>query len=197
VLSTGDPTEGEMRDLLVRSWWLLLIRGLAAIVFGLGCFFWPGLTLLVLIVFFGAYALIDGLTLLGALVRGDPVARSHAWTVAIIGVLGVVAALVAFFWPGLTAITLAIVVGAWTIVFGVFQVAAAISLRREIEGEVWMGLAGVLAILIGLYLVLLPGDGLLSLLWLLGAWAILFGVTTLALAWRLRGLAGGMSPARA
>ena len=172
--------------LLARNWWLLAIRGVAAILFGLGCFLWPGLTLLVLITFFAVYALIEGIALLAALVRGDRAARRHAWAVGIMGVLSLIAGIIALVNPGLTAITLAIFVGAWAIVIGIFQLAAAITLRREITGELWMGLAGVISILFGLYVLVLPGDGLLSLLWLLGVWALLFGLFTLMLAFRVR-----------
>ncbi|HYK98425.1 MAG TPA: HdeD family acid-resistance protein [Candidatus Acidoferrales bacterium] len=178
-----------MLGLLARNWWLLAIRGLAAVVFGLLCFFWPGLTLVVLITFFGAYALIDGISLIVALVRGDALARRSGWTVAIMGILGIAAGLIAFFWPGLTALTIAIVVGSWAIILGGVQIVAAVRLRREIEGEFWMGLAGVLAIIFGLYLLVLPGEGLVSLLWLVGAWSVVYGIFTLVLAWRLRGLA--------
>jgi uncharacterized membrane protein HdeD (DUF308 family) len=173
--------------LLARNWWLVAIRGLAAILFGIACIAWPGLTLLVLIGFFAAYALIEGVALLAALLRGDAPARRHGWTVAIMGVLSLLAGIVALVNPGLTAITLAIFVGAWAIVIGVFQVAGAIALRREISGELWMALAGIISILFGLYVVILPGDGLLSLLWVLGAWALIFGLLTLMLAFRLRG----------
>jgi uncharacterized membrane protein HdeD (DUF308 family) len=176
-----------MLDLLARNWWLLAIRGVAAILFGLACFFWPGVTLLVLVSFFGAYALIDGISLLFALIRGDATARRHAWSVGVMGVLGIAAGLVTFFAPGLTAISLALVVGVWAVILGALQVAAAVALRREIHGEFWMALAGLAAILFGLYIIVLPGDGLISLLWLLGSWALVFGVLTLGLAFRLRG----------
>jgi uncharacterized membrane protein HdeD (DUF308 family) len=175
---------------LARNWWLIAIRGIAAIAFGIVAFLWPGVTVVVLIALFGAYALVDGVSLLMSLVRGERDARRHAWTVGVMGALGILAAVVTFLAPGLTAVSLVYVVGFWSILVGVFQVAAAIRLRQEIEGDLWLALGGILAILFGLYIVVFPGAGLLSLIWLVGAWAILFGIAHLILAWRLREHAG-------
>jgi uncharacterized membrane protein HdeD (DUF308 family) len=177
-----------MLDLFARNWWLIAIRGIAALAFGILAIVWPGPTLVVLVALFGAYALVDGLSLLWSLLRGEPDARRNAWAVAIMGVLGVVAAIVTFFLPGLTAITLVYVIGFWAILMGIFEIAAAIRLRREISGELWMAIGGVLAILFGLYLVVFPGSGIISLVFVVGFWAILFGISSLVLAWRLRGL---------
>jgi uncharacterized membrane protein HdeD (DUF308 family) len=182
--------------LLARNWWLIAIRGIAAIVFGVIAFLLPGLTVVVLIALFGAYALIDGISLLASLVRGEPDARRHGWAVGVMGVIGVLAAVVAFLWPGLTALSLVYVVGFWSIAVGVFQLAAAIRLRQEIEGELWLALGGIVAILFGAYIVVFPGAGLLSLIWLVGAWAVLFGIAHLVLAWRLRELASRGPTAR-
>lgn len=180
-----------MLDLLARHWWVFAVRGIAAVAFGVLAFAWPALTLVVLVALFAAYALIDGIFLLASLARGDADARRHAWSVAIMGVIGVVAGIVAFALPGITALTLLYVVAFWSIALGVFQIVAAIRLRREIEGELWMALGGVLAIVFGAYLVIFPGAGLLSLVWLVGLWAVVFGISSLVLAWRLRGLHTG------
>lgn len=177
-----------MLDLLARNWWLFAIRGLAAIAFGILAFIWPLSTAVVLALLFGAYALVDGISLLASLVRGDAEARRHAWAVGIMGVIGIVAAIVAFVLPGLTAISLAYLVAIWAIALGVFQVVAAFRLRREIEGELWMAIGGILAIAFGAYIAILPGAGLISLVWLVGFWAVVFGISSLVLAWRLRGL---------
>jgi uncharacterized membrane protein HdeD (DUF308 family) len=180
-----------MLALLSRHWWVFAIRGIAAILFGVLAFVWPGLTLVVLVALFAAYAFVDGIALLVSLIRGDPQARRHAWSVGIMGALGVVAGIVAFVLPGLTALSLLYVVAFWSVALGVFQVIAAIRLRREIEGELWMAIGGVLAIAFGIYLVALPGAGLLSLIWLVGLWAVVFGISSLVLAWRLRELHTG------
>jgi uncharacterized membrane protein HdeD (DUF308 family) len=177
-----------MLQVLGRNWWLLVVRGLLAILFGIIAFVFPGLTLAVLVAFVGAYLLVDGASMLVALVRGDPVARRSAWSVGIIGVLGVVAGIGAFLWPQITALSLLYLTAAWAIVMGVFQVVAAISLRREIEGELWLGIGGLLTIAFGVLLIVNPGAGLLSLTWLVGVWAVMFGIVNLVLGWRMREL---------
>jgi uncharacterized membrane protein HdeD (DUF308 family) len=185
-----------MLQILGRNWWVLVVRGLVAILFGILAFIVPGLTLAVLVALVGAYLLVDGVAMLVALVRGDPVARRSAWSVGIIGVLGIAAGIIAFIWPEITALSLLYVTSAWAIVMGVFQLVAAIRLRREIEGELWLGLGGLISIAFGILLVVNPGAGLLSLTWLVGVWAILFGIANLVLGWRLRELhqhtTGGM-----
>jgi uncharacterized membrane protein HdeD (DUF308 family) len=175
-----------MLGLISREWWVFAVRGVAAIVFGILAFVWPDTTLQVLVILFGAYAFVDGASLLIALVRGDAVARRNGWAFAIMGLLGIGAGIVTFLWPALTALSLLAVVAGWSIVMGIFQVIAAIALRREISGEFWMALGGVASVVFGVLLVAFPGEGLLSLVWLVGAWAIVFGISSIALALRLR-----------
>ena len=184
-----------LTSMLARNWWLLAIRGIAAIAFGILAIMWPGLTLAVLIALFAAYAIVDGASLLIALIRGDPAARRSGWAVAIIGILGVVAGIIAIVYPQLTAVTLLYVVAFWAIAIGVFQVITAIRLRQEIEGELWLAIGGIISILFGLYLAIFPGSGLLSLVFLVAIWSIAFGISSLVLAFRLRDIAG-RSPGR-
>ena len=175
-----------MLGLVTRDWWVFAIRGIAAIVFGFLAFIWPAATLAVLVLLFGAYVLVDGVSLLVALARGDALARRHAWAVAIMGVL------VTFVWPGLTALSLLYLVAFWAIAMGTFQVIAAIALRRELDGEFWMALGGVASIVFGAFLVASPGGGLLSLVWLVGIWSVVFGVSSLGLAYRLHELGAAL-----
>ena len=177
-----------MLGLVARDWWVFAIRGIAAIVFGILAFIWPETTLTVLVFLFGAYVLVDGVGLLVALARGDAVARRHAWAVGIMGVLGIVAGIVTFAWPGLTALSLLYIVAFWAIAMGTFQVVAAVALRRELDGEFWMALGGIVSIVFGAFLVASPGAGLLSLVWLVGIWSLVFGVSSLGLAHRLHGI---------
>jgi len=174
-----------MLGLVARDWWVFAIRGIAALVFGILAFIWPETTLTVLVFLFGAYVLVDGVSLLVALARGDKLARRHAWAVGIMGVLGIVAGVVTFVWPGLTALSLLYLVAFWAITTGTFQVIAAIQLRREIDNELWMALGGVASIVFGVLLVASPGAGLISLVWLVGLWSVVFGVSSLGLAYRL------------
>lgn len=177
-----------MLSFIAREWWVFLVRGIAAIAFGVIALVSPITTLWVLVITFGAYVLVDGVTMLVALVRGDALARRNAWAVGIMGALGIVAGIVTFVLPDATALTLLYVVAFWAIAMGVFQMIAAIALRREIDGEFWMGLGGLISVVFGAYLIAFPGAGLLSLVWLVGFWAIAFGASSIGLAFRLRGI---------
>lgn len=177
-----------MLNLLARNWWLIEIRGVAAVAFGVLAFLWPGLTLVVLVTLFAAYMLIDGIALLVSLRRAEPAITGHRLTVALMGILGVAIGIATIFLPGITALALLYLVAFWAITLGLTQVVAAIRLRREISGELWLVIGGVVTVLFGAYLVIFPGAGLLSLVWLVGIWAIVFGVTSMVVAWRLRGV---------
>jgi uncharacterized membrane protein HdeD (DUF308 family) len=186
-----------MLGLVTRDWWVFAIRGIAAIAFGVLAFVWPETTLTVLVLLFGAYVLVDGISLLIALARGDALARRHAWAVGIMGVLGIVAGIATFAWPGLTALSLLYLVAFWAIAMGTFQVIAAIALRREIDNEFWMILGGAASVVFGVLLVAYPGSGLISLVWLVGIWAVVFGVSSLGLAYRLHEINAALPKAAA
>jgi uncharacterized membrane protein HdeD (DUF308 family) len=173
-----------MLPILAGNWWALLLRGIAAVLFGLAAIFWPGLTLFVLVVFFGAYALVDGVFAIVAGIRGS---GGRRWLLLAEGALGVLAGLVAFFYPGITALVLLYVIAFWAIFTGILKVVMAVSLRREVENEWLMVLSGVLSILFGGILAVLPGVGLLSLVWLVGIYAIVFGAALIVLGFRVRG----------
>lgn len=178
-----------MLNLISRDWWVFALRGVAAILFGILAIAQPGITLSALILLFGAYAFVDGVALLIALARGDRGAGEHAWTVGLMGVFGIVTSIVTLVWPGITALSLLYLVAFWSITMGGLQVVAAIALRREIEGEFWMGLGGVMSVVFGILLIVSPGTGLVALVWLVGFYAIAFGGSSLALAYRLHGIA--------
>jgi uncharacterized membrane protein HdeD (DUF308 family) len=174
-----------MVDVLARNWWAILIRGIAAILFGLCAFFIPGAALWALVILFGAYCLVDGVFAIVASVRA---AQSHErWgQLLFTGIVGVLAAAVTWFYPGLTALALLYVIAAWAIVTGVLEIGAAIRLRREMTGEFWWILAGFLSIVFGLFLVWQPGVGALAVMWVIAAYAIAFGIALVGLALRLR-----------
>jgi len=182
-----------MLPTLAGNWWSLLVRGIAALLFGLVALFWPGPTLFVLIVFFGAYALVDGVFAIVAGIRGS---GGRRWLLLAEGALGVLAGLVAFFYPGITALVLLYVIAFWAIFTGILKVVMAVSLRREIENEWLMILSGVLSVLFGVILAVLPGVGLLSMVWLIGIYAIIFGLALMALGFRVRGQRQGSSRVR-
>ncbi len=177
-----------MLSLVSRDWWVYAVRGIAAILFGIMALVWPAPTLAVLVLLFGAYAFVDGVALLVALARGDVLARTHKWTTGIMGVLSIAVAIATLLWPGITALTLLYLVAFWAITMGMLQIVAAIEFRREISGEFWAVLGGILSVAFGVLLVASPGAGLLSLVWIVGFWAELFGFSSLGLANRLHGI---------
>ncbi|WP_069805529.1 HdeD family acid-resistance protein [Thermogemmatispora onikobensis] len=168
-----------------HSWWILAIRGVAAILFGIAALLWPHLTLLVLIYLFGAYALVDGLVAVAVAFQERNVV-GHWWILLIEGLAGILAGLLAFFWPGITALVLLGLVAAWAILTGVIEVAAALSFRRAFGLEWTLILAGAVSILLGIALALSPAAGLLALVWLIGLYAIVFGVLQLIRAFQFR-----------
>ncbi len=170
---------------LARNWWLVALRGAAAIVFGILAFVTPGLTLGVLVLLFGAYALVDGIANILAVFRRREEEQPW-WALLVEGIVSVAAGIVAFLWPGLTALTLVYLIGAWAIITGALEIAAAIRLRQEIEGEAWLILSGVLSIAFGLLVMFAPGAGALAVVLYIGAYAVIFGGLLLAVAFRLR-----------
>ncbi len=174
-----------MLNLVARDWWIYTFRGVAALLFGVIALLAPGSTLAILVLVFGAYALVDGIALLVALARGDVLARSHAWATGLMGIAGVAFGIATWFLPGITALTLLYLVAGWSITVGALQIVAAIEFRREIDGEFWMALGGAASIAFGVLLVAFPGSGLVSLVWLVGIWAITSGASSLALSFRL------------
>jgi uncharacterized membrane protein HdeD (DUF308 family) len=169
---------------LARYWWLILLRGIAAIAFGVLSFIWPGLTLVTLILFFGALAAVDGvLSLAHALMGGNMVSR---WWLALIGLAGIATGIIAFKWPALVLLLQLWFIAAWAIVLGVFQIVGAIRLRREIDNEWTLVLGGVVSVLFGLVLLVAPGPGAVGLLWVIGTYAVIFGVLLVMTALRLR-----------
>jgi uncharacterized membrane protein HdeD (DUF308 family) len=176
-----------MLSMLARNWWVLALRGVLAIIFGILAIIWPGLTLLVLITLFGAYALVDGIfaVIAGIASYGK---NERWWAVLLEGIAGIVLGVLTFLWPGTTALVLVYFIAAWALLTGIFEIAAAIRLRKEIEGEWMMVLSGILSIIFGLFLIVAPGAGALGLIWVIGAYAIVWGILLLILAFRLRGL---------
>jgi uncharacterized membrane protein HdeD (DUF308 family) len=167
-------------------WWALALRGVIAILFGLAALVRPDIALEALILLFGAYALVDGaFAIVG--VFGGTRSGTPRWLLLLEGVVGILAGVIAFVYPGLTAFALLYLVAAWAIVTGIAQIATAIRLRQEITGEWALILGGVLSVIFGLLLAVLPGVGILSLIWLIGAYAVVFGVLMLITAFMVRG----------
>jgi uncharacterized membrane protein HdeD (DUF308 family) len=173
---------------MADKWWLLLLRGIAAIVFGILAFVWPVITLLTLTLLWGAFAVADGIfALWGAISGPGGQTGSRVW-LAIVGIAGILAGLLAFAWPGLTALVLLVFIAVWAIIIGVMQIWGAIQLRKEIEGEWLLILSGLLSVAFGVLLLVQPGAGALAVVWIIGWYAILAGCIYIALAFRLKKL---------
>lgn len=181
----AETIEQQVLERMRDEWGWIALRGVCALIFGLLALPLPGATLAVLVILWGCYALVDGVLALVAGVRmrenGKPL-----WSLIVVGLLGIAAGIVTFFWPGLTALTLIFIIGFWAIAIGVFQIIAAVRLRKQIQGEWLHALSGLLSIVFGLAVVLRPGAGAIALAWLIGWFAIFFGVMLLVLAFRLR-----------
>jgi len=174
-----------MLHALAKCWWLVLLRGIAGIVFGILAFVWPGLTLAALVLLYGAYALVDGVfSLIAAFTGGaKPV---PTWWLVVVGLAGIAAGLVTFFWPGITALVLIFFIGGWAIAHGIFEIVGAIKLRKEIDNEWWLILAGALSVLFGIIVIAAPGAGALALVWVIGIYSFAFGILLVGLSLKLR-----------
>jgi uncharacterized membrane protein HdeD (DUF308 family) len=167
---------------LAENWLLLLLRGIVTIAFGVLAFIWPGLTLLTLIFLWGAYAIADGVFALGAAVSSKGGEIAPRWWLALIGLAGILAGLLAFVWPTITAQVLLVFIASWEILTGALQIWGAIQLRKEIEVEWMLVLSGLLSIALGVALLARPGVGALAVIWLIGSFAILVGCIYVSLA---------------
>jgi uncharacterized membrane protein HdeD (DUF308 family) len=170
---------------VARWWWTFILRGALAIAFGLVAFLAPMLGVAILIGVFVAWTLIDGVTSLFTGIRTRTTDR-NSWLAILEGVLGIAAGIVALFLPSFASQVLVLLIAAWSIVTGIVEIVMAIRLREQIKGEFWLGLAGVASILFGVLLFLFPAAGVLSLVWLIGSFAIVFGIFLVILGWRLR-----------
>ncbi len=169
---------------VTASWWALILRGLLALAAGVLLLFWPGLSLVSLVLAFAVWAFVDGLLALGAGIGG------RSWQLVLIGVLGITAGVLTFWRPGVTLVALYAVAAAWSITRGVLEVAAAIELRHRIHGAAWFAVAGLLSIAFGVLLIVLPQAGLLALVWLIGVYALAFGLALIVLGVQARRLRG-------
>jgi uncharacterized membrane protein HdeD (DUF308 family) len=178
----------NLAETLSRNWWVLLLRGIVAILFGVLTFMRPGISLASLVLLFGAYALADGV--LGAWTaishRKD---RENWWVLLLEGVLGIGVGVLTLVKPGVTALVLLFYIAIWAIATGVLEIVTAVRLRKELEGEWMLVLAGLASVAFGVLLMAAPGAGALAVLWLIGSYATLFGILFVALAFRVRGVA--------
>jgi uncharacterized membrane protein HdeD (DUF308 family) len=177
-----------MAEILTRNWWLVALRGVVAVLFGIAAFVWPDLTLQALVILFGAYALVDGILAIAAGIAGGDLSGSSRWWLVLGGIAGVIVGLITFFYPNITAVVLLYFIGAWAIVTGIFQIAAAIQLRQVISDEWLLIFTGILSVIFGVLAFVYPQATALSILWLIAIYAIVLGIALVALGFRMRSL---------
>jgi uncharacterized membrane protein HdeD (DUF308 family) len=180
----------SVADILTQKWWAIAWRGAFALLFGLLVSFWPSISLLMLVMLFGAYALADGIFAIASAIEKatDKTSKPKQtlWPMLLQGVVGIAAAGLTFVWPGISALVLLYLIAAWAIITGIFQIVQAIRLRKEIEGEWLLVLGGIASVVFGLLLQIFPGAGALAMVWLIGTYSMTFGILLLFLAFRLR-----------
>ncbi len=176
---------GAMGTLWAHDWWVVLLRGIVAVLFGLLAFFLPSITLIVLVWLFGIFAIVDGILSFERAFSASSRHESWIWP-AIVGVLGIAAGVAAFIWPGITALVLLYIIAAWALLTGIVEIIGAIRMRREISDEWLFVLGGVLSVLFGVLVFARPGAGAIAVVWLIGFYAIVLGIQRIAVAFRMR-----------
>jgi uncharacterized membrane protein HdeD (DUF308 family) len=174
-----------MLTMLRKYWWTILLRGIIAVLFGIAAFVWPGITIALLIWLFGAYALLDGIisVVIGIAQYGG---NERWWGILLQGICGIAVGLMTFLWPQVTGLILLYFIAGWSILTGLFQIVAAIRLRKVISGEWLLGLSGVISMLFGITLFVYPAAGALAVIWMIGIFAILNGLLLIFLSLRLK-----------
>ena len=187
-MTNAEPSPLGMMSPLLRplaqNWWLILLRGVLAIVFGIIALVLPGVALISFIWIFGVFAFVDGIFSIGAAITGGTMAPR--WWLAIVGLAGIAVGVLAVAWPDVTALVLLTFIGVWAIVRGLFEIVGALSIRQHIENEWMLVAAGALSVLFGAVVLIAPGAGALALLWLIGAYAVVAGLMLVGFAFRLR-----------
>lgn len=180
-MTMAMPQVSEMTS----NWWALALRGAVSILLGLVAITMPGLTIAAIVTVFGVYAIIEGVLAIMASIRGIREHDRWGWMM-VEGVVGICAGLIAFFMPGVGALAIIWLIAAWAVLTGALEIAAGFRLRKIIEGEWLLILTGVLAIVLGFFMVSRPGMGVVLLTTWLGVWAILSGITLMVLAFRIK-----------
>ncbi|HEY5806693.1 MAG TPA: HdeD family acid-resistance protein [Povalibacter sp.] len=173
-----------------KAWWLVALRGLFAVIFGVIAWISPGGTVLALVMLWGAYAIADGvISLITAFHWRD--SGKPLWALILMGIAGIAAGVLTFVAPGITAVVLLMFIAGWAVIIGVLQILSAIRLRKEIDNEWMLGLSGLASLIFGVLMFVRPGAGALAVMWIISLYAVIFGVVLIVLGFRLKGLAAG------
>jgi uncharacterized membrane protein HdeD (DUF308 family) len=184
-----------LSKLMLSYWWVLLLRGVLAILFGIAAYAWPGMTLVMLLTLFGAFALVDGVFDVFHAFGGRK-EDDHWWVLLLEGLLGIAIGVITFQAPEVTATVLILYIGFWAMATGVLRIILAVRLRKEIKGEWWMALSGLAGIVFGLFMVARPGAGALAVLWLVAIWAVVGGVCLVIFSFKVKALGGKLDEVR-
>ena len=175
-----------LAKLLSRYWWILLLRGVLAIVFGVAAYAWPGLTLATLVMFFAAFVLVDGVfDVFHALQTRQE--HENWWVLLLEGLLGIAFGAITWTRPDVTVTVLLLFIAFWALATGILRIIMAIRLRKEIEGEWWLVLSGLASVAFGVIVMARPGAGALAMLWVIAAWSIIVGIFLVILSFQARG----------
>jgi uncharacterized membrane protein HdeD (DUF308 family) len=180
--------EQGMLKQMTQNWWAVLLRGAVAILFGALALVWPGPTLEILVLFFGAYVLVDGIFAIIAAVT-HRTGHDRWWVLLLEGLVGIGAGIITFLLPTVATLALIYLISIWAIVTGVLEIIVAIGLRKEIQGEWLLAIGGIVSLILGVLLLIFPSAGEVTIIWLVGVYAIIFGAMLLGLGLRLRKLA--------
>ncbi|MEO7001296.1 MAG: HdeD family acid-resistance protein [Ktedonobacterales bacterium] len=187
MFSPASAASGPSLPTLSRNWWVVVLRGVIAIIFGILALIFPGHVLIALVLIFGIYAILDGIFTIVAAIRA--VERQARWfTLLIEGIVSIVAGIIAFFFTGLAALALLYLIAAWAIITGIVEIVSAIRLRREIHNEWLLILSGALSILFGIVMFIFTASAALALVWVIGVYALIFGGMLIGLGLRLRAM---------
>lgn len=186
AMSFSNVTSGvPMVGTLTRNWWMWLVRGIAAVIFGILAWVWPGATWVVIAIFFGAYALVDGIFAIVATVRAAET-QQQWWPFLIEGIVGILIAAITFYDIRITLLALYFTIAAWAFLTGIFEIVAALQLRKHIANEIWLIIGGIASIAFGALMVWFPLAGMLAVIWLIATYAVVFGIIMIAFSLRLR-----------
>jgi uncharacterized membrane protein HdeD (DUF308 family) len=174
-----------MVSVLARNWWALLIRGIAAVIFGILAFLWPGATIVAIGILFGAYAFVDGVFAIVAAVRAAE-AHERWWPFLLEGIVGLVIAGITFYDVGITLLALYFTIAAWAFITGILELVAAVQLRKSMANEIWLIVGGIASLIFGVLMIWRPLAAAFAIIWVIGAYAIIFGIAMIALSLRLR-----------
>ena len=183
-----------MLEALSRNWWIIALRGLFAVVFGVLTLVWPGVTILALVLIWGIYALVDGVSSIALGMATRTASGTQRWAYIALGIIGVLAGLAAIVVPGVTALALLIIIAIWAILLGVLQLLATVWLRRVTPHAWFLAVTGLLTLVLGIVLLVNPGPGAVVLVTTIAFFALLWGISLILFSLRLRGLHGRTSP---